>query len=408
MSYYFYTGKLEKGKISIYPLPGQGLDVTCKVSCSKTIRSSFTDTIYFSYSHPTFVSLPSGGTYYRGRIYVMLDTLDTTSIIIKDEYKKLMESLKKEKVEEVEIEVEVKEGCSTKAEEPVIEEKEEVITLYKTLSKDAYFKAPTSKDDGFFMQSNDWKLLARNIKKQVNTLILGPAGTGKTSCIKILCERLGLNLHVFDMGSMLDPISSLLGVHRLEGGESVFDYANFTKVIQEPGVILLDELSRAPQTAMNILFPCLDERRSLSVEIACGKGVRDIKIHPEVTFIATANVGAEYSGTNSMDRALVNRFFPLELNYIPETEEVDVLVKRTNIKSDLAKIIVKIANNIRSLAKKQELSCCPSVRESLMVAELVSDGWSIGDAMQAVYLPIYEGTKVEGERSTVFKLLTSY
>jgi midasin (ATPase involved in ribosome maturation) len=404
MSYYFYTGKLEKGKISIYPLPGQGLDVTCRVSCSKTIRSSSTDTIYFSYRHPTTVSLSSGATYYKGRVYVVSDT---TATVIKDEYKKLMESLeiKKEKVEEVEIEVEDR---STKTEEPVIEEKEEVITLYKTLSKDSYFKAPTSKDDGFFMQSNDWKLLARNIKKQVNTLILGPAGTGKTSCIKILCERLGLNLHVFDMGSMLDPISSLLGVHRLEGGESVFDYANFTKVIQEPGVILLDELSRAPQTAMNILFPCLDERRSLSVEIACGKGVRDIKIHPEVTFIATANVGAEYSGTNSMDRALVNRFFPLELNYIPETEEVDVLVKRTNIKSDLAKIIVKIANNIRSLAKKQELSCCPSVRESLMVAELVSDGWSIGDAMQAVYLPIYEGTKVEGERSTVFKLLTSY
>lgn len=402
MIYYFYTGKLERGKISIYPLPGQGLDETCRVSCSKTVRCSSTDTIYYSYSRPTTVSMSSGKTYYRGHVYIMLDT---TSKAIKDEYEKLMKSLKTEteKVEDCKKE----EGYPTK-EEPVIEEKEEVVTLYKTLSKDSYFKAPTSKDDGFFMQSNDWKLLARNIKKQVNTLILGPAGTGKTSCIKILCERLGLNLHVFDMGSMLDPISSLLGVHRLEGGESVFDYANFTKVIQEPGVILLDELSRAPQTAMNILFPCLDERRSLSVEIACGKGVRDIKIHPEVTFIATANVGAEYSGTNSMDRALVNRFFPLELNYIPETEEVDVLVKRTNIKSDLAKIIVKIANNIRSLAKKQELSCCPSVRESLMVAELVSDGWSIGDAMQAVYLPIYEGTKVEGERSTVFKLLTSY
>ena len=44
--------------------------------------------------------------------------------------------------------------------------------------------------------------------------------------------------------------------------------------------------------------------------------------------MATANVGAEYSGTNSMDRALVNRFFPLELGCIPATEEIAVLVKR--------------------------------------------------------------------------------
>lgn len=58
----------------------------------------------------------------------------------------------------------------------------------------------------------------------------------------------------------------------------------------------------------------------------CGKGVRSIKIHPEVTFIATANIGSEYTGTNMIDRALLNRFFPLELNIIPDTEEVNVLV----------------------------------------------------------------------------------
>jgi MoxR-like ATPase len=258
------------------------------------------------------------------------------------------------------------------------------------------------------MKEEDWGLLARNVKRHINTMILGPAGSGKTSCVKILCERLGIKLHIFDMGSMMDPISSLLGVHRLEAGASIFDYAKFTQVIQEPCVILLDELSRAPQSAMNILFPCLDDRRSLSVEIACGKGIREIKIHPDVSFIATANVGAEYSGTNSMDRALVNRFFTLELGYIPEKEESAVLCNRTGIAEDISKLIVKIANNIRSLSSKQEVSTCPSIRETLMVAELVADGWELRQAMQMVYLPLYEGTKSEGERGTIFKTLSSY
>ena len=232
--------------------------------------------------------------------------------------------------------------------------------------------------------------------------------THNTSSVKVICDRLGLKLHIFDMGAMMDPISSLLGVHRLEHGGSIFDYAKFTQVIQEPCVILLDELSRAPQSAMNILFPCLDDRRSLSIEMACGKGVREIKIHPEVTFIATANVGAEYSGTNSMDRALVNRFFTLELGYIPTKEESAVLAKRTGIEKTTSDLIVKIATNIRNLATKQEVSASPSIRETLMVAELVSDGWDLRQAMQMVYLPLYEGSKSEGERGTIFKTLSSY
>ena len=285
---------------------------------------------------------------------------------------------------------------------------EDTISFRDTIITDKTLKAPTSSGDGFYVSTEDWCLLVRNIKKHINTMIIGPTGCGKTSCVREVCDRMGLQLHVFDMGSMVDPISSLLGVHRLENGESIFDYAKFTQVIQEPCVILLDELSRAAYTTMNILFPCLDDRRSLSIEIACGKGVREIKVHPDVTFIATANIGAEYTGTNSMDRALTNRFFPLELGVIPGQEEEKVLIKRTGIKIETSNLIVKIANNIRSLASKSEVSTSLSIRETLMVANLVSDGWDLGKAMEMIYLPLYEGSKVEGERSTVYKTISSY
>lgn len=288
------------------------------------------------------------------------------------------------------------------------QEKEGTVTLLHKIEEDPSLKAPTSELDGFFMSSNNWSVLMRNVLKHTNTLILGPAGCGKTSCIKILCSKLGLNLNIFDMGSMMDPISSLLGVHRLEKGESIFDYAKFTRAIQEPGVILLDELSRAPQSAMNILLPCLDDRRSLSIEIACGKGIREIKVNPDVTFIATANIGVEYTGTNTMDRALVSRFFALELGNIPDTEEISVLKKRTGISDESSSLIVRIANTLRNLFTKSEISVCPSIRETLAVAEMVSDGWTLLSAMQSVYLPLYQGSVQEGERCTVFKTLTSF
>lgn len=397
---YFLKGNLDKkGNIRIHPVSGQvfpgggKIDETFNVSCPRSLRKLDLDTVYYC----TRLTIARGGKYY---IATGFDIITPGSDLMKiyEEFVKKVEEEKKKSLSEDE------KTTATATEEETIE----IPTLYKTIMGSHETKAPVSDVDGFFMQPEDWGLLVRNVQKHINTMILGPAGSGKTSSIRVLCERLGLDLHIFDMGSMTDPISSLLGVHRLEGGASIFDYAKFTQVIQKPCVILLDELSRAPQSAMNILFPCLDDRRSLSIEMACGKGVREIKIHPEVTFIATANVGAEYSGTNSMDRALVNRFFTLELGYIPQAEEEKVLSKRTGVKASDSKLIVKIANNIRSLAQKQEVSTSPSIRETLMVSELVADGWALGKAMQMVYLPLYEGTKSEGERGTIFKTISSY
>lgn len=389
MSNYFFISEKDKSKkLVVLPLIGQkldsGVDIDAKkkVQCSKTIRESRPEkTIYVSSS----IVVDKSGKFYRaGKDFRRLTTKDTA-------YTDFVNLIGSDKVGSYAVEV------------------EKTVTLFESIVSDKTLTAPTSKEDGFFITDDDWRILVRNIKEHVNTLIIGETGCGKTSVVKEVCQRMGLKLHIFDMGSMIDPISSLLGVHRLVKGGSIFDYAKFTKVIQEPCVILFDELSRASLASMNILFPCLDDRRTLTVEVAGSDDIREIKVHPEVTFMATANVGVEYSGTNSMDRALVNRFFPLELGCIPANEESTVLINRTGVDKKTSDLIVKIADNIRSLCKnKQELSTSLSIRETLMVARLVSDGWDLGKAMELIYLPLYEGTKSNGERSTVYKTISSY
>ena len=279
------------------------------------------------------------------------------------------------------------------------------MSLLQTLQNDNRYDVPTVDRDGFYISDRDWYLLVRNIISKVNTLMVGPSGTGKTELVMLACRKLGLECSVYDMGSMYDPVSGLLGVHRLQkGGESVFDYAKFTQDIQRPGVVLLDELSRAPVTTNNILFPCLDSRRSLPVEMAGGDDCRAVPVHPECVFIATANVGVEYTGTMSLDRALVGRFFPLELDYMPEDKEAGVLVKRFSIPKDDARNIVKAAGTIRSLYGKQELSCTVSTRETLSAGRLVADGWTALDAMEMTFLPLFEGNDSDGERAVVKKV----
>ena len=278
-------------------------------------------------------------------------------------------------------------------------------SLLAQIRSEKKFSVPTIEKDGFYIDPKDWHLLIRNIQKKVSTMMIGPSGSGKTELVMLACRKLGIDCSVYDMGSMYDPVAGLLGVHRLQqGGVSVFDYAKFTQDIQKPGVVLLDELSRAPVTTNNILFPCLDSRRSLPVEMAGGDGMRSIAVHPECVFIATANVGAEYTGTMSLDRALVGRFFPLELDYMPCTEEAKVLAKRCGVNAQDAANIVAVAETVRSLYAKQEISCSISTRETLQAGQLVSDGWTALEAMELTFRPLFEGSKTDGERSIVSKI----
>lgn len=263
---------------------------------------------------------------------------------------------------------------------------------------------PTIASDGFWVDEETWLLLARNLKQKINTLLVGQTGTGKSELCLLACKKLGIPCNVYDMGSMHDPLSQLLGTHRLKNGASVFEYARFVGDVQKPGVILLDELSRAPLGTANILFSCLDSQRTLHVEMAGGEGLQEIKVHPDCVFIATANVGAEYTGTFSMDRALISRFFPIEFQYMPNAEEAKVLTKRYGINTADAVNIVSVASTVRNLFNKQELSCTISTRETLAAASLVADGWTALKAMELVYLPLFEGTRDDGERSVVHKI----
>lgn len=399
MAYYFFKTLADKGRNRLRPLSGQTLlgspvDSALNVQSDKTIRSEYPLGTVFGSDSLRMMS----GFYEAGRIYPLS--------LRDDEYKNPAHRPPVEMQRAYEEFIGVGGSSRDVFIEPDTPATPPRDSLLAKMQRNSDFKVPTIAKGGFYVDSENWYLLLRNITNQVNTMMIGPTGTGKTELVLLACERLGVDCHVYDMGSMYDPVAGLLGVHRLQkGGESVFDYAKFTQDIQKPGVILLDELSRAPVTTNNILFPCLDSRRTLPVELAGGEDLRAIKVHDECCFIATANVGAEYTGTMSMDRALVNRFFPLELDYMPKDKEESVLVKRYGVAKDVARHIVSVANKVRSLYVKQEIGCSLSTRETLMAAELVADGWSALRAMELVYLPLFEGTKAEGERGTVAKAI---
>lgn len=400
--YYFLRTLVEEGRQRCKALIGQTfedgakVDSTVNVSADRALRDAYpTGTIFVT------DSLRAASKYYQaGNIYPIG--------ILDSDYRDPKHRPTEEMLRAYEIFI----GATDLSDSVSPKEKESSKTTSKSLlgkmKLNPELKIPSIGSEGFYVDSDVWYLLMRNIQNQVNTMLIGATGGGKTELVLLACKKLGISCSVYDMGSMYDPVAGLLGVHRLQkGGVSVFDYAKFTRDISKPGVVLLDELSRAPVTTNNILFPCLDSRRKLPVEIAGGEDLREIEVHPECCFIATANVGVEYTGTMSMDRALVGRFFPIELSYMPPKQENKVLVKRCGISISDATNIVKVANSLRNMYNKQEISSSISTRETLMVGDLVADGWDLVRAMELVLLPLFEGTRSDGERGIVCRVISS-
>lgn len=407
MKYYFFKTVNDGARTRLRPLSGQTLEDGSAVNTTLNVQADKSVRIVY----PIGTIFGGEGLQVRSGYYGTSDRIYPMNVT---EYKEETHRPPADMVRAYEAYIGVS-SVSASEEGSVMEVGEEVIyrprkrtPVRETISSSLRYHRPTILDDGFFVSTNDWQLLLRNIITGTNTLMVGPTGSGKTELVMLACEKLEKECCVYDMGSMYDPISGLLGVHRLKkGGESVFDYAKFTQDIQKPCVIVLDELSRAPVTTNNILFPCLDSRRMLPVELAGGDDTRNIKVHKECVFIATANVGSEYSGTMSLDRALVGRFFPIELDYLPPKEEEKVLVQRARIPFETAEHIVKVATSVRSLHRKGELSTTISTRETLMTAQLISDGWDTITAMDLCLLPMFEGSKAEGERGIVNKIIMS-
>jgi nitric oxide reductase NorQ protein len=188
----------------------------------------------------------------------------------------------------------------------------------------------------------------------------------------------------------------------------VFDYADFVYKIQQPGVILLDEINRADQTAMNILLPVLDDTRVLRLDIGDAEERREIPVHPDCIFVATANIGSEYAGTNEMDAALKNRFLVVEIDDMPAEEEAKVLSIKCGISKEDASIIVKISNSIRDLYEKGQVSYKISTRETQAVGDLVHDGLTISESLKWIFCPKFSGTLTSGEKNLVNQAIDTY
>ena len=266
--------------------------------------------------------------------------------------------------------------------------------------------APSIKPDTLEMSDVKWKYLVRSTVRGKNIMMVGPAGCGKTQAAKSLPEATDKPFFYFNLGSTQDPRAALIGNTHFKKGETLFDKSPFVKALETPNaIILLDELSRAHPEAWNILMTVLDEeQRYLRLDESIDSPI--IKVAEGVCFIATANIGTEYTSSRVLDRALMDRFEIIEVDILNIHQEQLLLQKRfPSLDASLIESVADIADTTRKEWRSEEgkLSTMVSTRMTVRLCELLTDGFDLAEATQVAILPFFDPTGGSDSERTFVK-----
>jgi len=269
------------------------------------------------------------------------------------------------------------------------------------------------KPKGLVMSELKWKYLIRSAVRGKNIMMTGQAGCGKTLSAKSLINALDRPNFYFNLGATQDPRSTLIGnVHYNKEKGTYFSESLFVKAIQTPNaVVLLDELTRAHPDAWNILMTVLDYgQRYLRLDEADGQAT--VKVADGVTFVATANIGNEYTATRQLDKALHDRFTVIEVDLLNEEEEYGLLTYMfPTVNSDSLNNVAKISflTRTEAMSDNPRIGSGISTRTSVEIAGLLFDGFSLLESADITIYPQYDASGgVDSERTFVKQIVQKF
>ncbi len=239
------------------------------------------------------------------------------------------------------------------------------------------------REEGFWVSAKNIERLSRVASRsdrgeQVNVLIRGPKGCGKTTLARDFAARWSRPFYEVHCGAFVDA-EQWFGKDRLNQGETWYRKARFIHATETPScVILLDEINRAHPEVLNAVLGLLDWRRSLWSDDL----TYEVRVAAGVVFFATLNEGEEFFGVNPLDAAVRDRFpRTVRLDYPPKREEAAILQSH-GLSSPMAHKLTEFAHTLRKASRPVPVS----TRQLMVAAEEICEGASLREAVETAII----------------------
>ena len=118
-----------------------------------------------------------------------------------------------------------------------------------------------------------------------------------------------------------------------------------------------------------------------------------VKVADGVSFIASANIGNEYTSTRQLDRAIVDRFTIIEMDTLTIDEESSLLqMMYPSVDENVLNSVANITTMTRNDVKKEvpTLSNSLSTRTAVEIGSLLYDGFNLAEAAEITIYPLFD------------------
>lgn len=222
-------------------------------------------------------------------------------------------------------------------------------------------------------------------RTQQNVLLTGEAGTGKTSSARNYAAINKLPFVTIECTQQIDQsVTQGRFVPTGVGNATQWKYSQLASAIQQPSVVLLNELTRMTPKAASLFLRLLQERELLIEPLN-----EVIKVHPDCMIVADQNTGYGYTGTSKQDAALVDRFaVKLEFKY-------DTAIESKFITSPA---LLEFASNIRSASEMNDEFSIPMSTRVLQNFQAQATSLNFAFAVNAL---LANFPKSDGERDAI-------
>lgn len=221
-------------------------------------------------------------------------------------------------------------------------------------------------------QHKDFNTILQTIAAGVNTAIVGPAGSGKTTCVHSVANALSLPFYS-------KSVSAQTGVHEFFGYQDAngnYVRTLFREAYEYGGVFLLDEFDAGNPNV-------LASMNQATANGSCAFADKMIDKHADFIVVMAGNTyghGAtsEYVGRNAIDKATLDRFAFIFFDY-DEDFEYDLATNKSWCKE---------VQKIRKRVFEKKVKTIVSPRATFDGAKLLSSGM---DMELVKKLLIYKG-----------------